>query len=60
MKIQCTANYVWNLVWSQAGDTLTIEGPASNNVLQPGANYTDGGFCADKASNGVHQHGMTH
>lgn len=48
LKIVGQANNVWNLVWSQAGDTLTLEGPASNNVLQPGANYTDGGFCATK------------
>lgn len=48
MKVVGTINNVWNLVWSQAGDVMTLEGPASNNVLQPGANYTDGGFCANK------------
>jgi chitin-binding protein len=48
LKIVGRANNVWNLVWSQTGDTMAIEGPPSNNVLQPGASYTDGGFCATK------------
>ncbi|MEK8034036.1 lytic polysaccharide monooxygenase [Ideonella sp. DXS29W] len=48
LKINGTVSNAWNLVWSQAGDTMTIEGVAPNNILQPGANYTDGGFCANK------------
>ncbi|MBN1429493.1 MAG: cellulose binding domain-containing protein [Anaerolineae bacterium] len=43
-----TVNNMWNVIWSQSGNTITAEGVSWNNILQPGESSHDIGFCAAK------------
>ncbi|MFZ6029333.1 MAG: cellulose binding domain-containing protein [Chloroflexota bacterium] len=38
----------WNVVWSQSGNNVTIQGVDWNNILQPGQSTHSIGFCANR------------
>ena len=43
-----TVNNLWNAIWSQSGNQVTMEGVNWNNILQPGESSHSIGFCAAK------------
>ncbi|HEU4621350.1 MAG TPA: lytic polysaccharide monooxygenase [Burkholderiaceae bacterium] len=48
MRVEGRVNHLWNASWTQSGDTVRFSGPSWGSTLQPGATFSQAGFCAQR------------
>jgi chitin-binding protein len=48
MPVVGKVNSAWNVTWTQTGSTMSFSGPSWAATLQPGASFSNAGFCAAK------------